>query len=534
MTNAHPRKAPTRRQLLTRIGTLAGSAALYQAMTSMGHAQGTDFTAPPVLSGAKRGTRVLVLGAGLAGMLAAYELRKAGYQVQILEFQGRAGGRNISLRGGDTVAELGGATQKVGFASGNYINPGPWRIPYHHQGLLHYCREFGVELEPFIELNHNTWLHSSKAFGGKAVRYREYAADFNGFTAELLGKAIDQHKLDDAVSPDEREHVLTAMRQWGNLDSGLNYRKGVISSECRGYEKAQGGGLNGEPVPSDPFDRKDVLASGLWTWMAFHERLEMQTTMFQPVGGMDMIGKGFNRQVHDLITLNCKVTSIHQDDKGVSVTYNDMNHGGAVREAKADYCVCTIPLPVLSQLDVQVSAPLKAAIMAVPYGSSVKLGLEFKRRFWEEEDQIYGGISFTDQPISQISYPSHGYFSRGPAVLLGGYMFGPAAYDFAGMTPQERIERALAQGEVFHPKHYRKEFSNGVSFAWSRVPWSMGCCSMWSEQARKTHYKALCTMDNRVVLAGEHASYVGCWQEGAILSALDAVTQLHKRAQGAS
>ncbi len=78
------------------------------------------------------------------------------------------------------------------------------------------------------------------------------------------------------------------------------------------------------------------------------------------------------------------------------------------------------PLPILSQLDVQVGAPLKSAIMAVPYASSVKLGLEFKRRFWEEDEQIYGGISFTDQPISQISYPSHGYFSRGPAVLLGG------------------------------------------------------------------------------------------------------------------
>ena len=533
MTNAHPRKAPTRRQLLTRIGTLAGSAALYQAMTSMGHAQGTDFTAPPVLSGAKRGTRVLVLGAGLAGMLSAYELRKAGYHVQVLEFQNRAGGRNISLRGGDTVTELGGVTQKVGFASGNYINPGPWRIPYHHQGLLHYCREFGVELEPFVELNHNSWLHSSQAFDGKPVRYREFASDFHGFTAELLGKAINQHKLDDMVSADEHDHIMTAMRRWGSLDSGLNYSKGIISSETRGYEKAQGGGINGAPIPSEPFARKDVMRSGLWTWLAFHERLDMQTTMFQPVGGMDMIGKGFNRQVHDLITLNCKVTAIHQDDRGVTVTYNDMTHGGAVREAQADYCVCTIPLPILSQLDVQVGAPLKAAIMAVPYASSVKLGLEFKRRFWEEDDQIYGGISFTDQPISQISYPSHGYFSRGPAVLLGGYMFGPAAYDFAGMPSQERIEHALAQGEVFH-KQYRKEFSNGVSFAWSRVPWTMGCCSMWSEQARKTHYKALCTMDNRIVLAGEHASYVGCWQEGAILSALDAVTQLHKRAQGAS
>lgn len=90
----------SRRQLLTRIGALAGSAALYQAMTSMGHAMGTDFSGPPNLSGAKRGTSVLVLGAGLAGMLSAYELRKAGYNVKVLEFQSRSGGRNISLRGG--------------------------------------------------------------------------------------------------------------------------------------------------------------------------------------------------------------------------------------------------------------------------------------------------------------------------------------------------------------------------------------------------------------------------------------------------
>ncbi len=523
----------SRRQLLTRIGALAGSAALYQAMTSMGHAMGTDFSGPPNLSGAKRGTSVLVLGAGLAGMLSAYELRKAGYNVKVLEFQSRSGGRNISLRGGDTVTELGGATQKVSFASGNYINPGPWRIPYHHQGLLHYCREFGVQLEPFIELNHNSWLHSTGSFGGKAVRYREIAADFNGFTAELLAKAVDQHKLDDLVSADEAAHIADAMRGWGALTSDLSYTKGTISSLRRGFEKPQGGGLNGAPIPSDLMKRGEIWKSGLWNWMAFHERLDMQTTMFQPVGGMDNIGKAFTKQVKDLLQLNCKVTAIHQDASGVSVTYNDMQHGGVVRQAKADYCVCTIPLSILSQLDVQVSDGMKAAISAVPYASSVKLGLEFKRRFWEEEDQIYGGISFTDQPISQISYPSHGIFSKGPAVLLGGYMFGPAAYDFAGMTPQERLEQGIKQGLALHPQ-YRKEFLNGVSFAWSRVPWTLGCCSMWSEEARKTHYKTLCSIDQRLVLAGEHASYVGCWQEGAILSALDAVTRLHKRALGAA
>lgn len=533
MSQPHHSFPFTRRQLLTRIGALAGSVALYQAMTTMGHAAGTDFTHPPSLTGAKKGTKILVLGAGLAGMLSAYELRKAGYDVQILEFQNRSGGRNISLRAGDTVTELGGASQKVRFSNGNYFNPGPWRIPYHHQGLLYYCRKFGIELEPFIEVNHNTWLHSSDTFGGKSVRYREFSADFYGFTAELLAKAINQHKLDDIVSEDEHHYLIEAMKSWGALTPDLSYTKGNVSSWRRGFERAQGGGLNGAPIPSEVLARKDIMKSGLWDWMAFNQRIDMQTTLFQPVGGMDQIGKGFARQVKDLITLNCKVTKISQNEQGVTVTYNDMARGGAVRQMQADYCICTIPLSILSQLDVQVEDAMKAAILAVPYASSVKIGLEFNRRFWEEDEQIYGGISFTDQPISQISYPSHGYFRKGPAVLLGGYLFGTPAYDYVGMPPQERLERALEQGSIIHPQ-YHKEFSNGVSFAWSRTPWVMGCCSMWTEEARRTHYKTLCSIDKRIVLAGEHASYVGCWQEGAILSALDAITRLHQRIVGAA
>jgi len=523
----------TRRQLLTRIGLAAGSGAMYQAMTRLGHAAGTDFTGPPSLAGARHGTTVLVLGAGLAGMLAAYELRRAGYSVRILEYQNRSGGRNISLRGGDTLTELGGYTQKVGFAPGNYINPGPWRLPYHHRAILHYCRAFGVALEPFIEVNHNALLHNSGSFGGKPQRYRDIMTDFTGYTAELLAKSINQSKLDAPISAEEKADLLDAMQHWGLLDRDYTYKKSNLVSLRRGYAKAAGGGPDGAPIPSDLLPRSEVMHSGLWEWLSFNMNYEMQTTMFQPVGGMDMIGKGFARQVGDLVTHNLKVTSIHQDEHGVSVTYNDMNHGNAVRTVHADYCVCTIPLPVLTELDVQVSDGMKQAIAAVPYASSVKIGLEFKRRFWEEDEAIYGGISFTNQPISQISYPSHGYFSSGPAVLLGGYMFGAAAYDFAGMTPEERVQEALRQGATFHSQ-YPKEFSNGVGVAWSRMPWTLGCCSMWSEEARRMHYKTLTTMDGRIVIAGEHASYVGCWQEGALLSSLAAITQLHQRATGAA
>jgi monoamine oxidase len=518
---------PTRRQILTRIGVAAGSVAMYQAMTRLGHARGTDFPGAPNLSGAAPGTTVIVLGAGLSGMLAAYELRRAGYSVRVLEYQNRSGGRNYTLRGGDTLTELGGATQTVGFAPGNYINPGPWRIPYHHQAILHYCKAFGVALEPFIEVNHNAYLHDSATFGGAPQRYRHILGDFTGYTAELLAKAVNQRALDEPISADEKHDLIASLTAWGLLDKNLAYNPEMASLR-RGFDKPQGGGPNGAPTPSQPLPRAEIMKSGLAQYLSFNMLNDFQTTMFQPVGGMDMIGRAFAKQVNDIVTHNAKITAIHQDTTGVTVTYKDTGTG-AESQAKAAYCVCTIPLPVLSQIDIQVSPDMQQAIAAVPYASSIKIGLEFKRRFWEEDDQIYGGVTFTDMPVSVLSYPSHGYFERGPAVMLGGYMFGPAAYDFAGMDPAERVQRALEQGAKIH-KQYPAEFSNGVGVAWSRMPWTLGCCSMWSEETRKAHYKTLTTMEGRIVLAGEHASYVGCWQEGALLSAVAAITQLHQRA----
>src|SRR5277367_3707596 len=119
-----------RRTLFRMIGAAAGSAVMYQAMSQLGYAAESGYSGPIQLSGDVKGASVLILGAGVAGMSAAYELRKAGYRVQILEYNDRPGGRNWSLYGGDSYTELGGATQKVQFADGLYINPGPWRIPH--------------------------------------------------------------------------------------------------------------------------------------------------------------------------------------------------------------------------------------------------------------------------------------------------------------------------------------------------------------------------------------------------------------------
>ncbi len=191
----------TRRELLSMIGMSAGGAAMYQAMTSLGLAADSGFKGPIQLTGAPTGTKVLVLGAGIAGLVSAYELRKAGYEVQVLEYNSRAGGRNWTLRGGDRYTELGGFTQECKFDPGLYINPGPWRLPYHHRGMLSYCKTLGVQLEPFMQVNYNAYLHSSRAFGGKPQRFRTIKADYHGHVAELLAKVVQTKKLDAAVTP---------------------------------------------------------------------------------------------------------------------------------------------------------------------------------------------------------------------------------------------------------------------------------------------------------------------------------------------
>jgi monoamine oxidase len=522
----------SRRELLNMIGTVAGGGVLYSAMTSLGFAADSQYAGPLQLSGAPRGAKVLVLGGGWAGLISALELRDAGYSVQLLEYNNRIGGRAWTLRGGDEYTELGGATQRCGFDPGLYVNPGPWRIPYHHRGYLAYAKRFNVTLEPFVMVNYNAYVHSSRYFDGKPRRFREVQADFHGHVAELLAKAARQDQLDHAVTKEDQEMLVEALRSWGGLGPDLSYTAGLDSAERRGYEVNKGGGLMPAPRGGKPISLQDLLRSDVWEALNPGLTHQWQSTIFQPVGGMDVTPKAVARELESLITLNAKVTSIHQDERGVTVRFVDSQSGQNARVLRADYCVCTIPLTILSQLDINVSTAMANGISAIPYEAAVKTGLQFKRRFWEEDDAIYGGISFTDLPIRQIAYPNTGYNKPGKGVLLGTFAFGDLCLPLEGMSPQMRVQKAVEYGARVHPQ-YTTEFENGVSVAWHRVPGTMGCAAAWTPELRRAHYRNLAQIDGRIVLAGDHISELPGWQEGAILSALDAVTRLHQRAVAA-
>jgi monoamine oxidase len=527
---ADPLQPPTmtRRSLLRMIGQVAGSGAMYQAMSTLGFAQESDYSGPVALANAPRGTSILILGAGMAGLVAAYELHKAGYEVKVLEYNHRAGGRSWTLRGGDEYTEMGGARQKCEFDAGLYINPGPWRIPYHHHAMLDYAKRLKVPLEPFTQINYNAYLHSATAFGGKPQRLRHVRTDFHGHVAELLGKAVNKGQLDSELTPQDKQMLLESLRTWGVLDGQYRYRASFRVSENRGYDIDPGGGLMHKPEISTPIKFDELVQSRLWQFLVSGFDYEMNPSLFQPVGGMDRLANALYREVSPLVHLDTKVVKIDQDTRGVTVTHVDARSGGAPVQTKADWCLCTIPLSILSQIPVQVSDTMTAAIQAVPYEASVKIGLQFKRRFWEEDERIYGGITYTDLPIQQIGYPMAGQNQPGKGVLLGAYVWGTNAYEFTAMTPEQRVRKSVELGAQIHPQ-YPAEFENGIAVAWHRSPFTNGCFANWSDAAREKHYENLCQIDGRIALAGEHASRLPAWQEGAVLSALDAITRMHAR-----
>lgn len=529
MANIPESMSISRRQFLGRLGAVAGAAVMYQAMTSLGFASESSYTGPIQLKGAPHGTSILILGAGIAGLVAAYELSRAGYKVKVLEYNQRAGGRAWTVRGGDEYTELGGFRQKCEFDKGLYFNPGPWRIPYHHHGVLDYAKRLQVPLESFTEINQNAYLHNSKAFGGKPQRYRHVRSDFKGHVAELLAKSLNQGGLDATLNREDREKMLESMRHWGILDKQYRYVASHAVDSSRGYRIDPGGGLMAKPESSTPLDPTELVDSGLWKYVVTDHDYEMGQALFQPVGGMDSIAMALYREVAPLVQFGAKVEKIDQDEHGVSVSYTDTSSAGGTHVAKADWCLCTIPLPILSQIPLRVGDPMAAAISAAAaYVASAKVGLQFKRRFWEEDDRIYGGVSYTDLPITMIGYPMGGQNLPGKGVLLGAYDFGLNANVTTAMDPAQRIREAVRLGTQIHPQ-YPAEFENGFAVAWHRSPFTLGCFASWPGDSREKHYDNLCAIDGRIALAGEHASRLPAWQEGAVLSSLDAISRMHAR-----
>lgn len=528
----------TRREFLIRVGQAGGYSAAFLAMQGLGLMDARASEPEPIQaeSGSGNGTKVVILGAGIAGLVSAYELGKLGYQCVVLEARTRPGGRNWTVRGGDKVTFRDGTTQISTWDKGNYQNFGPARLPSIHHNMLGYCRKLGVELQVEVNMTNSAYFQNDNANDGKPAVWRQVANDTRGHVSEMLSKCVSQGALDQDLSKDDRDRMLSFLRIYGPLDDAGKYG----GSDRAGYAEQAGAG-NQVGVLSQPIDLHTLLAENFWQGLMFDQMFDQQATMFQPVGGMDRIPYAFAKELGDVVKYSSPVTEIRKTSKGVRVGYKQ---GGEEKRIEADYCICALPLTILKTIPNDFGPAYKKVIAECTYASAYKVAWE-SRRFWEQDYNIYGGLEFCNVGCSPIWFPSGGMFTdRG--VLVSGYT-DELNTPFGKLSMPEKLDESRKSIERLHPGH-GKELEKPIYVSWGKIPWNEGSwirsygpgqdrypgvgasrqtgVPRHPTEARtqsNSGYETLLQPDGRVIFAGDHTSHIVAWQEGAALSGLRAV-----------
>lgn len=526
----------TRRQFLHGLGAVGGAGAVYWALATLGllrmpAAQAALPTLPPDLGA---GRSAVVIGAGMAGLCAAYLLATHGFAVKVVEANGRIGGRSLTLRRGDRFAESDGPMQECRFTQPDlYWNAGPGRIPHHHTTVLDYCRRFGVRLEPFIFLCESNRLQNDGMFDGKPMPFRQVNYSLRGEIAELLAKVTQRGALDRELTGIDRQVFLDMLRRYGSLRRMADGSYAFLGTPQAGYIQAPGAGLDAG-IPNPVLSLAAVLDSKFWQGELFHHlEYAWQSTLLQPVGGMDMIWRAFlrqsvpgNRTLQDLVTLASPVSSVRNTAEGVEIVH------GAGNVETADFCVSTLAPAQLARIGQGFSRDFSDALVAFSYTPASKVGLESRTRFWEIEDAIYGGISWTRHDITQVWYPSYGFHDP-TGVLTAAYNSGSTARVFGALALDQRIEAALEGGEKLHPGAYRRNAmaETALAVAWHRMPHFVGGWPSERNLFEGTIYRRLneAAPEGRIYLAGDFISHWPAWQEGALAAAELAFKQIAER-----
>ena len=521
----------TRREFIARVAQTGGYSAAFMAMYSLkllGTVEAEETKGFPLPPSTGRGTKVLILGAGIAGLVSAYEMRRAGFDCTVLEARERPGGRNWTLRRGSKLVFNDGTSQDCTFDEGNYFNCGPARLPSVHKTMLGYCNELGVALEVEVNTSRSTLLQNDNVFGGKPIRQAQAINDTRGHVAELLAKCVNQGALDQVFTPDDHAVVMEFLKSYGDLKSDYQY-----SGSARSGDQQDPGAADQIEIPRAALSMSELLRSKFCQPMLFEELRDMQATMFQPVGGMDRIPYAFAESLGSLVRYNSPITEIRKTTSGVRVSYRE-GESGPVRSIEAPYCICALPLSILRTIPNDFAPRVKSALEQVIYDSAYKIAWE-SRRFWEQDgDEIYGGISWlTTGPISAVWYPSAKMMSK-RGVLIAGYSVENWT-DFGKLPSSEaKIAASRAAVEKLHPGK-AKELEKPMYMSWGKVPYNLGS---WvsrgpnfnsDETYFKGPYREFIVPDDRIYFAGDHCSHLIGWQEGAALAAQRAILMVVSR-----
>jgi monoamine oxidase len=453
--------------------------------------------------GAAKPRKVVIVGAGVAGLVAGYELLQAGHEPLILEAQQRVGGRILTLR--------------EPFSHGLYAEAGAMRIPRVHRLTMAYVEKFGLPVRDFVMGNPRAWSY----IGGVKRRRAEIDAspDLMGFeTAPHEQGKTSAQLWEDAIRPLVKMIERDGDGAWDEIAAKYDEYSVREFLELAGWSE-------GAIEMFGLLENQEAMMNTSFLECFREEAGRYYTNMVEIEGGMENLPLAFLPALRPYIRFGARMTALDQTPDSAIVHYETA--AGRFQET-GDYAIVTAPFPVLRHVEVlkPFTRAKQRAIRQLHYDASAKIFLQTRDRFWETEDGIVGGGTVTDLPIRNLYYTSYGR-ETGRGILLASYTWSEDAQRWGSLSPENRIVQALEDVEQIHPQ-IRGSFEAGASKMWHDDEFAGGAFALFDPGQQTLLYDEIVRPEGRIHFAGEHASLYHAWIQGAIESGLRAAAAIHQ------